>query len=127
LLGFDRADGDIAAPSFHPMFHMGQNGGLFVNMVVELVQTSRKPFGEVGAGDFPLRNGVTLLISQDPPQDGIRPAPRIRFVITKLHSPEREERVRTYYLATGRSNEADVQKKGDARFQIDFGLLHAGV
>lgn len=127
LLGFDRAAGEIAAPSFHPMFHMGQNGGLFVNMVVELVQTSRKPFGEFGAGDFPMRNGVTLLISQDPPHAGVRPAPRIRFVITKLHSLEREERVRTYYLATGRSSEADFQKKGDARFQIDFGLLHAGV
>jgi hypothetical protein len=121
LLGFDPDLGPIAASSFHPMFHMGQHGGLFVNMVVELVQTMRAPFGDSGSETFPMRNGVTLLISQDPPEAGLRPDPRIRFVISKLHTREREERIRTYYASSGRA-----LGSGESRFQIDFGLLHAG-
>jgi hypothetical protein len=131
-LGFDPAFGRIQALSFHPMFHMGEDGRLFVNMVVELVQTARRPFGDAGSGTFPMRNGVTLLISQDPPNADERPQPRIRFVIGKLHSAEREGRVRTYYASTGRAisqkiDNGDVAEAGDdARFQLDFGLLHAG-
>jgi hypothetical protein len=130
LLGFDPASGPIQAPSFHPMFHMGEDGGLFVNMVVELVQTVRAPFDDSnsaaasGAGTFPMRNGVTLLISQDPLEADKRPDPRVRFVISKLHTPDREDRVRTYYISSGR---AIGEEMDDARFQIDFGLLHAGV
>lgn len=132
LLGLDPAFGKIQAASFHPMFHMGEDGRLFVNMVVELVQTTRRPFGDAGSGTFPMRNGVTLLISQDPPQEDARPQPRIRFVIAKLHSAEREDRVRTYYASTGRAisrkiESGAVDESGDdARFQLDFGLLHAG-
>jgi hypothetical protein len=125
LLGLDPASGPIQAASFHPMFHMGQDGGLFVNMVVELVQTMRIPFDDSGSATFPMRNGVTLLISQDPPDDSDeRPEPRIRFVISKLHTKEREERVRNYYISTGRAfdDQADI-----TRLRIDFGLLHAGV
>lgn len=121
LLGFDRSAGPIEAPSFHPMFHMGEDGSLFVQMVVELVQTTMRPFDDPDSGLFPMRNGVTLLISQDPPKFDKRPEPRIRFVIAKPHTPEREDRVRTYYISTGRSIRTD---KG--RFQIDFGLVHAG-
>ena len=126
LLGFDPASAPIEAPSFHPMFHTGQDGSLFVNMVVELVQTIRIPFdpSDSASGTFPLRNGVTLLISQDPPEGDERPEPRVRFAISKLHTPEREERVRNYYIATGRA--FDDEDKDDTRFRIDFGLLHAG-
>jgi hypothetical protein len=127
-LGFDPALGPIAAHSFHPMFHTGQDGSLYVNMVVELVQTIRVPFSDVkparGAEiqSFPMRSGVTLLIAQDPPEGGMRPAPRIRFVIPKHHSQERVERLRNYYALSDRAVGHD-----DSRFQIDFGLLHAGV
>jgi hypothetical protein len=103
------------------MFHMGEDGSLYVNMVVELVQTVLRPFADDPTKSFPMRNGVTLLISQDPTKLNERPDPRIRFAIQKLHTLEREERVRTYYQATGRS-----LGDGDARFQIDFGLLHIG-
>jgi hypothetical protein len=131
LLGFDRTAGKIAAPSFHPTFHMGEDGRLFINMVVELVQTLRAPFDNPEAGTFPMRNGVTLLISQDPPKNGVRPEPRIRFVISKLHSPGREERVQNYLISSGRANSGQYGtgwgKEGDSRFQLDFGLLHAGV
>jgi hypothetical protein len=127
-LGFDRDAGPIEAPSFHPMFHMGRDGRLFVNMVVELVQTVRVPFDRSDPPHsdpptFPMRNGVTLLISQDAPDGDERPEPRVRFVISKPHTPEREGRVRTYYASTGRALD---KKAGDSRFQIDFGLLHAG-
>lgn len=132
-LGFDPTSGLIDAPSFHPMFHIGEDGRLYINMVVELVQTQRVKFAGRGAGDFPMRNGVTLLIAQDPPDRGARPHPRIRFVIPKYHSAQREERLRTYYVASGRATPDPQGKKGakgdaadDARFQIDFGLLHGG-
>ena len=78
-----------------------------------------------------MRNGVTLLIAQDPPDDDRRPKPRVRFVIQKLYSREREERVRNYYLSSGRAPDdkslSRAKKEDDSRFQIDFGLLHAGV
>jgi hypothetical protein len=126
FLGFDPASGPIDAPSFHPMFHMEKDGSLYVNMVVELVQTVRVPLddSDPASATFPMRNGVTLLISQDPTKGDDRPPPRIRFVISKLHTPEREERVRTYYVASGR---ALGDEKDDAYFRINFGLLHAGV
>jgi hypothetical protein len=81
-LGFDPNLGPIDAPSFHPMFHVGQDGSLYVNMIVELVQTIRVPLSDHSdtSSTFPMRNGVTLLISQDPPKAGLRPEPRIRFV-----------------------------------------------
>jgi hypothetical protein len=130
LLGFKPEQGKIQAPSFHPMFHTGQDGRLYVNMVVELVQTVDIPFGDTTPGTFPMRNGATLLIAQDPPQGDTRPPPRVRFVIKKMWSQPREDRVRNYYLSTGRVPEDSSSQSGskDGKgFQIDFGLLHAGV
>jgi len=131
LLGFRPSRKPIEAPSFHPMFHTGQDGRLFVNMVVELVQTVDTPFGDTNPGTFPMRNGVTLLIAQDPPDGDVRPAPRVRFVIQKLWSQAREDRVRNYYLSTGRvpddKRKGGSKKPDHSRFQINFGLLHAGV
>ena len=126
LLGF-RDPEPIAAPSFHPMFQTGQDGRLYVNMVVELVQTVEKDFGATNPGKFPMRNGVTLLIAQDPPDGATRPPPRVRFVIPKLWSQPREDRVRNYYLSTGQVAEHPGSAEDGKRFQINFGLLHAGV
>ena len=76
-----------------------------------------------------MRNGVTLLIAQDPPEGDRRPPPRVRFVIKKMWSQAREDRVRNYYLATGRvpKDDSDSGSKDSKLFQINFGLLHAGV
>jgi hypothetical protein len=130
-LGFGRPDG-ISAPSFHPMFHTGQYGQLYVNMIVELVQTVRVPFGDAGTGTFPMRNGATLLISQDPPKGHEdRPPPRIRFLISKMQSAEREERIKNFYLSTGRAISEKIEDGSavtdDVRFQLDFALLHARI
>jgi hypothetical protein len=126
VLGFKpERNVDIDVPSFHPMFHTGQDGRLFVNMVVEMVQTVEKPFDTTSPGTFPMRNGVTLLITQDPPDGYVRPTPRVRFVIQKLWSQAREDRVKNYYLSTGQAD--DPGSKDGSRFHIDFGLLHAGV
>jgi hypothetical protein len=134
LLGFDPRSGAIAAPSFHPMFHTGKNGKLFITMVVELVQTMRVPFGSGVSGTFPMRNGVTLLIAQDPPERDERPEPRVRFVIPKLYKAEREERIRNFYVGGGMAMGVQAKASGDkaggdddARFRINFALLHAGV
>ena len=112
------------------MFHTGQDGRLYLNMVVELVQTVEKDFGATAPGKFPMRNGVTLLIAQDPPVGATRPPPRVRFVIPKLWSQAREDRVRNYYLSTGQVPDhagAGPASEDGKRFQINFGLLHAGV
>jgi hypothetical protein len=123
LLGFAAQAGRIEASSFHPVCHLDEDGRLFVNMVVELVQTIWMPFDDPDAGSFPMRNGVTLIIVQDPVVVDDRPPPKVLFAIQKLHTKEREQRVQTYYLSTGRS----LRGKNDPlRFQIDFGLLHAG-
>jgi hypothetical protein len=129
LLGFDRRAGEIAAPSFHPMFHTGKNGKLHVTMVVELVQTMRIAFGHGVPGTFPMRNGVTLLIAQDPPERDELPEPRVRFVIPKLYKSEREERIRNFYIASGMATEARARAGADddSRFRLNFALLHAGV
>ena len=122
-LGFASSDG-IAAESFHPMFHIADDGRLYVDMVIELVQTRRFDFSKgAGADTFPMRSGVTLLVTQDPPENRRdRPAPRVRFIIPKLFSAERLERQATYF-GIGQRNAAT----GDSRFLIDFSLLHAGV
>jgi hypothetical protein len=125
VLGFDPTAGTILAPSFHPMFHMGQDGRLFVQMVVELVQEVRCPFDARSTGTFPMRNGATLLISQDPSDGEERPAPRIRFIIAKTQGREREERIRTFYTASGRATD-DPEAK-DAHFQMHLGLLHTEI
>ena len=127
-LGFDAKAAKIEAPSFHPMFSTGKDGRLYVSMVVELVQTIRVPFGHGIPGTFPLRNGVTLLIAQDPPEHDKRPDPRVRFVIPKLYQPEREERVRNFYVGSGRATATTpTGHDDDKRFRLDFALLHAGV
>jgi hypothetical protein len=129
LLGFDPTAGPINAPSFHaqPRFHMSKDGSVYINMVVELVQTIRAPFDDPDCGTFPMRNGVTLLVTQDPPQGDRHPEPRVRFVIQKLHSREREERVRTYHVSAGRARPGPKHKMpDDSRFRMNFGLLHAG-
>jgi len=129
LLGFDPEAGPISVPSFHPMFHPTKDGSLFVNMVVELVQTVRAAFNEGVPGDFPLRNGVTLLIAQEPVKDDKRPDATVLFAVLKQHTPEREERIRSFFTASGLAEE-DLARKpesDDGRFQINFGLLHAGI
>jgi hypothetical protein len=68
-----------------------------------------------------MRSGATLLISQDPVDGDTRPEPRIRFIISKPHNREREERIRTYYVTSGLADASDR-----ARLKINFGLLHAG-
>ena len=118
----------MASPSFWvPLRRSGMVRKLYVSMVVELVQTTRVPFGHGIPGTFPLRNGVTLLIAQDPPERDERPDPRVRFVIPKLYKPEREERARNLYVASGRATETTPNgQDGDARFRLNFALLHAG-
>jgi hypothetical protein len=76
-----------------------------------------------------MRSGVTLLITQDPPDGNNKPTPRVRFVIQKPWSQTREDRVKNYYLSTGQVPDGgdDSGSKDRTRFQINFGLLHAGV
>jgi hypothetical protein len=76
-----------------------------------------------------MRNGVTLLIAQDPPERDELPEPRVRFVIPKLYKSEREERIRNFYIASGMATEARARAGADddSRFRLNFALLHAGV
>jgi hypothetical protein len=124
-LGFDLDVGPISAPSFHPVFRVGANGALNVDMVVELVQTYQAPFdaNTPRLGTFPMRSGVTLLIAQPPVDRGQRPDPVVRFAIAKHRPHERERSQRAHYKHSGLSGNAD----GTADFKINFGLIHAGL
>ncbi len=121
LLGLcDPENFPISVPSFHPIFLIAQDGSLFVNMVVELVQTLELPFNEGQGGSFVFRNGVTLLIAQSRVGfDGKRTDPSVLFAIPKLHTKQREKRMRDYLRWKG-------QGRQKSSFQIDFSLVHTG-
>src|SRR5262249_27247030 len=143
-LGFDMSEGgkDIEVPSFHSTFRIGSDGGLKVDMVIEVVQTRYVALDEDNdtLGTFPMRGGVILLVAQKPLRDnGTRPDPEIRYVVHNHLSPERERRQRMNYYATGRVPHYHGEEDGyhphkhaehefdESRFQIDFGVIHAGI
>jgi hypothetical protein len=131
-LGFD-PKGTIEVPSFHPAFRIGADGALKMDMVIEAVQTRRKNLDESdpALGTFPLRGGVTLLVSQQPPnQRGIRPPPVVRYVIHKYPTDEREQHQRTHLAALRRSGRKSGRAGAgfsDRDFRINFGLIHGGI
>jgi hypothetical protein len=121
LLGL-RDPETITVPSFHPIFHVAQDGSLFVNMVVELAQELELPFDDdkLEGGTFLFRTGVTLLIAQNRVGfDGKRADPSVLFAIPKLRTKEREKRVRDYLCWKGQGREK-------SSFNIDFSLVHTG-
>jgi hypothetical protein len=118
------------ASSFHTVFRTGADGKLRIDMVVELVQTKEALFDPElpQLGSFPLRGGVTLIISAPKVKFGDAGKPHVRFAIRKPLTGEsgqqREARQREYYAARGLGN----GKTEDAKhFQADFGLLHMGI
>jgi hypothetical protein len=98
-------------------------------MVVELIQTKTIAFDEAApnVGSFPLRGGVTLIVSEPEIKDGIAGEPEVRYAIGKSLTGEegkrRAARQREHYMAMGFLN-GDTEKP--SHFQIDFGLLHQG-
>jgi hypothetical protein len=116
VLGF--ADGvPINARSFHPMFRVGEDGMLRVDMVIELIQTTEvlvAPDYPI-LGKFNLRSGVTLMVANQPVVGHEKPPPLIRYVIPKLASDERILRQRATIVGSN-------YMTGDNR--IDFGLVH---
>jgi hypothetical protein len=130
-LGFD-ADPSLApelkpyAPSFHPVFRIAPDGSLRTDMVVELVQTRRVHFDKKlpGAGSFPFRAGVTLIISAPDIEFGIEGDPEVRFAIGKGFDDKRLANQRQYNLAMGLAN-GDTEDPN--HFQANFGLLHMGL
>jgi hypothetical protein len=117
------------APSFHPVYRVARDGSLLTDMVVELVQTRPVPFDAQfpGAGSFPLRGGVTLIISAPPVYFGREGVAEVRYAIGKALIGEegriREERQRTYSLALGLANGNTEEPN---HFQANFGLIHQG-
>ena len=114
-LGFEPGR-SISVPSFHPMFRLGEDGVLRIDMVVEIIQTRREYFdcAVPKLGTFDLREGVTLMIANRPIVDDQRCDPRIRFVIAKHANADR--------LASQRSAYAFGAWMTDQR--IDFSLVH---
>jgi hypothetical protein len=115
-LGFSPKD-PIAVPSFHPMFRVGEDGALRVDMVVELIQTTEQPVlaDDESFGTFAFRSGVTLMIANQPVEGHDRPPPLVRFVIPKLATPERLRRQRASFAANGFMTKDN---------RIDFSLVH---
>lgn len=123
-LGFDLR-WKIDARSFHPMFRPRSDGRVDVDMMVELVQTRKADFveGSPDLGQFPMRSGVTLSITQEQLKSGRRPAPKVRYAIRKDFSPERQNLQREYYASMGLAEGVDDK----TRFHINFGLIHGGI
>ncbi|HMG46371.1 MAG TPA: hypothetical protein VK614_02795 [Allosphingosinicella sp.] len=122
-LGFDAdAAAPIEVPSFHPMFRVGQDGTLKIEMVVEMVQTRPDEMASGVTGvPTPMRAGVTLIIAKPPIHEGRRSDPHVRYAIAKHLTPERAQRVRTTLAAS------EVAAKGaGGRLTINFGLIHGG-
>jgi hypothetical protein len=114
------------APSFHSMFRLTRNGNLKTHMVVELVQSTLVPFDPKmpGAGSFPFRAGVTLIIAApDVGSGGKLLEAEVRYAIRKTMKTERAARQRDYHLAMGMAD-GDVDEPN--HFQANFGLLHQG-
>ena len=100
-------------------------------MIVELVQTTQVPFGNDRKDTFPMRNGVTLLIAQDRDREGRRPA---SAACSLRHSEMVLARTRgaraqllSRHRTLDRQQACSPVEANDARFQLDFGLLHAGI
>jgi len=116
-LGFDLARGPIAVPSFHPMFRLGEDGVLRIDMVVEMIQSTDEPFDveNPGFGTFKMRAGVTVMIASPPVSSGKRGDPLIRYVIPRHNDINRLRRQRTAFAAA-----AFMTKD----HRIDFSLVH---
>jgi hypothetical protein len=140
-LGFDPdpslPDGGLPqAPSFHPVFRIAPDGRLRVDMVVELVQTRKALYDaeDPSRGSFPLRGGVTLIISAPEIVGKEASDPEVRFAIRKplkgkkgkdgvSEGERREARQREYYASLGLLDGGTEDPK---HFQVNFGLLHQG-
>jgi hypothetical protein len=118
------------APSFHTVFRTGPDGKLRIDMVVELVQTKKIPFDPKlpQLGSFPLRGGVTLIISAPEVNYGVAGDPQVRFAIGKSLTGDagatREARQREYYAAIG-MHAGNINDPN--HFQANFCLLHVGI
>ena len=126
-LGF-RPDLYISIPSFHPAFRLASDGSLRIDMVVEMAQKYDVPFdpNRPELGTFPMRGGVTLLISKPPLVKGEYGPGEIQYIIRKRldgeHGKKREERQRRFGISEGLSEGNDPK-----RFQLDFNMLHGGI
>lgn len=116
-LGFDISRGPVAANSYHPMFRLGEDGVLRIDMVVELIQTTKEFVDPAApqAGTFKMRGGVTLLIANQPIEGDDRAAPKVRYVIPRLRDDARTRYQRSAYSAGGYMT---------ADHRIDFALVH---
>src|SRR5262249_40023361 len=134
-MGFDEGLA-VRIPSFHPVFRIGEDGGLRTEMVIEVVQERQVHFddGAPGLGTFPMRGGATIIIGKPSFVDarrqhfeggGYKPQGQIRYVIAKhLHGnvgDAREGRQRLHYQRLGL-----VEGDDPERFTINFALTHGG-
>jgi hypothetical protein len=129
-LGLDPSRG-IEAQSFHPMFRVGVDGRLRTDMAIVLLQKREVQASALAQeqGAFPLRGGVTLIVSKPLPDvEGEAETASIRHVIPKQlcgdQGERREARQRAHHLRTG------VLERGrpeGAPIHIDFALVHRGM
>ena len=126
-LGF-RPGQFISVPSFHPAFRLTPDGGVRIDMVVEMAQQEQIPYdpNRPGLGTFPMRSGSTLLITKPPLKRGNYGPGYIRYLIRrKLDGPygeRRQRRQRDFNLRNGL-----LEGNDDKRFQLDFNMLHSGL
>jgi hypothetical protein len=95
-------------------------------MVVEAVQTVEKPFNAAAPkfGKIKFRGGATLIISKPVVGEpgAYKNESRIRYVIAKNLTPQREDRQRRFGERLGIA--ATTERNP---FQINFSMLHGGM
>jgi hypothetical protein len=127
-LGFDPEGEVISVPSFHPAFRLTPDGRMRVDMVVEMAQRELVPYDQnrPGLGKFPMRSGLTLLISKPPMKGGEYGAGILRYAIRKRLTgkggEKRKTRQRNFMLSEGL-----LEGKDEKRFQLNFNMLHSGL
>lgn len=116
-LGLDPIKRRIAARTFHPMFRLGEDGVLRIDMVVEIIQTTTEKFDEAAPelGTFEMRGGVTLMIASPVFDAEIRGEPRVRYVIPRSRNHARMQAQRSAFAAGGTMT---------SDHHIDFALIH---
>lgn len=118
-LGF--AGGNVAVPSFHPVYRTLRDGSIRVELVVELVQTR---YLEPG-GRIPFRAGYTLILEHTRDRKGDGSA-RVRYAIGKPGSgSDGQARVERQTAFAERLGLLDSHEKNP--FRINFALVHGGV
>ncbi len=118
LLGFEPGS-KPEVPSFHPVYRVRPQGGLSIEMVVEMIHSKEVPvsLADPSLGTMPFRDGATVIFDC---------RGEVRYLITKPDK-DRLARQRAHFMRVQGLSLATQRGPGAAsssRLDIDFAALH---